>query len=259
MKKERKGMSVNLIMVNVAVDNGKVDVALLNYLNGTPITKPMAVNPGDSVAWIVQVYIGNTPHALPYQVSFFSDKAKTAPDTTFFGTSKLSVAGGGTSPFVSVLSLQEAIFYSISVAGIGIVLDPEIQTGNSQVLIPAAFVPPPTYTVTWNFDNNTVWYQAGAGPMVAFMGNLQIAVGQTIAFNVTSANPVPPAQVAFVRSLGRLWASPFIQNNPNYAVPTPATAPLPVADDKDAHGTVFAFNFETTDLAKIAPTCNFSL
>jgi hypothetical protein len=253
-------MSDYLIMVNVTHTNFGRTVTLLDYLNNVPITGTMNLTPGDRVAWTVQTYIGNNKCALPFEVAFTdSDNGVPRPNTSFFGTSSISVPAGGTSHFLPVLALQQKIEYSITVPGLGKILDPEMQTGQD----PSSQDPDTEltfWTVTWNTDNNTVWFQANSGVLTEFAAGLKIGVGDKIAFNTTSAmGPMPPIIVAFqVNPLNR-WASPFFAqigtvpaNGPTNPIP-----PLTVLDSLDPAGSTFSFNIESE--VSSSPACVFVL
>jgi hypothetical protein len=254
-------MSENLILMRLFIAaNGTQTHALLNYLNpGQPVpeTRPMAVNPGDRVAWYLQVLnAGNpTPYTLPYQLSFTLPDGIT-PDSSFFGVPSLSVPAGGTSPFLDVLALPKTIKYAISVPGIGKVLDPEMQTGGGPGHAKGPFIVPAAYTVTWNLDNNSMSYQLNGGAIVAFPNPLPVNVGDTITFTATwaAAPPLPPMQIIFAQDpTHRLWDSPFffvsdLGNEPAAGPAVPPIGPLTVADNADSSGTLFtwtanAFNF----------------
>jgi hypothetical protein len=247
---------VILVRTTIA-DNGTKTNVLVDYLNlAQPITDPMGLAQSDNVAWYVQVFYSNnqTPFAFPYELSFF-DRDATTPNSSFFGRSTLLVPNGGLSPFLQVLPLRTIIKYSISVPGIGTILDPEMQTsGGGGTIKHGKFVLPVAYTATWNIDTNAMSYQAGTADPVPFPpppASLPVNVGDTIAFDAVCATATP-IQILFEqdRAHHRLWASPFFFDSdggkePQDAPANPPIGPLTVLDDVDRSGTLFTFAAHT--------------
>jgi hypothetical protein len=259
-------MSDNLILMRLFIAaDGTQRHTLLNYLNPTvavPENRPMSVNPGDRVAWYLQVFNAGNPntYTLPYQVTFTLPDG-TTPDSSFFGVSSLSVPAGGTSPFLDVIALPKTIKYALSVPGIGKVLDPEMQTGGGPGHFRGPLFVSVSYTVTWNIDNNTVSYQANGGATVAFPNPLPVNVGDTITFTAFSAvvNPLPAMQIIFAQDpTHRLWDSPFffvsdLGNEPAAGPAVPPISPLTVADNADSSGTLFNWTANATGFPPSAP------
>jgi len=174
---------------------GTTKPTLKNYLNGADIPDPLPLIPGDRVAFNVQLNAGFQKRQLSYQVDFI-DPATNQPNETFLGVSTIDVPNGGTSPFFHVLPLTETVKYSVTVPGLGTILDPEMQTGQGvRPAIDAAGIR--TYLITWDIDLNTVVYQQNGGPATPFPpppGSLPLNLNDTVAFNATAAAGAPPGR-----------------------------------------------------------------
>jgi hypothetical protein len=81
------------------------------------------VETGDQVAWqVVQKAKDKTISYPPYALTFVNPSV--------FGTSSLSVPGGGVSPFLQVVSLNGSTKYTLTVQGVTPAMDPTIEVDN---------------------------------------------------------------------------------------------------------------------------------
>ena len=243
-----------LIQVVVGFNpDGTTTTSSFLYLHGgQPAPPKLQVQVGDHIGWVVVVnsqFSRATPH---YKLSFTS-KAGGPPNSSFFGVDNLAVPGG-TSDFLQVRSIQESVKWSLSVEGLGVVLDPDIQSGNDEQAALAlqaeviAGTAPPTYTVTWNIAGKSATWQYGdSGPAYQFPMN--ISFGDCIAFVTVGASA--PYVVFDLNRGTTVWASPssFLSSAAS------ALSPMTVLDDQDS-GKDFWFFFQATG---IGPSPEFNM
>jgi hypothetical protein len=253
-------MNSFLIIVSGLSKNGKISTTLSTYPEGNPVPATMSVVPGDRLSWYVQIGVGGAPRPLPYSIHFFEADGKT-PDTHFFGVSSLSVPVGGTSQFVHVRSLQQTIKYSISVPGLGTILDPLIQTGDGMIPVAKDVAGSSSYAVTWDMDTNDMSYSKNGGVAHPFPATLQIKYGDKMGFTAISGQGgAPDIQVIFTWDGITNWASPFLQEI--NTMPATPVNPIPLMQVKDPgdhysvnHG-VFPFVLQP---ANGTPSSSFNL
>jgi hypothetical protein len=223
-----------VILVNVIFDSsGKPQGSAKLLLDNKPYpVTPLPVGFGDRVSWLVHVSTPNR-NTLPYDVGF--------SDPSFFDASSLHVSAGGLSPSLTVKRLKGRTKFTVTVTGIGIVIDPEMQTGNDLVLtdFETIFTTAAAYTIYWDIDTNTMDLlpDITAGDKVTFIAKSTM-IAPTIVIEF------PPAKNDTV------WASPFDDTKAVYAPllgADPATVgPLPVQDNVDK-GSTFTFFARTAD------------
>jgi hypothetical protein len=256
-----------LILLKVAVmPDGSLRKKLINYLDTNNQLSPnevMKVSPGDRLAWIVQVFVGNTPRLVPYEIRFM-DASRTKPNETFLGVSSISVPTGGTSPFLNVRSLQESIYYSISVPGMGVVLDPEIQTGDSTSLNHGRIKPDAggtAYSICWDVTRNTFSVftivdaeeeNASESELLTGVSSLSVNRGDTVQFTALRGVVSVSINISFPVDFNNTWVTPFSPDSP--VLPGPGlfgttVGPYKVVDDRDPTGSIFTFTAQTEDLA----------
>src|SRR5262245_14478801 len=105
-----------LVQVLVTVNpDDTFSAAMRSYYEGKPLpkNKPLLVQVGDTVVWLVQVQTAAGRKSLPYTVGF--------TDSRFFGVSSLDVPSGGISPSLLVRELKADVRYSLNVTGVGCV------------------------------------------------------------------------------------------------------------------------------------------
>jgi len=260
-------MSDFLIQVSAEAQGSKhFKVTLKNYLDGStiPLTTTMEVQPGDRLAWNLQVVSNGTVYNPAFQVNFFGSSG--ASDSSFFGQSAISAASGQTTQFLTVLALQEIVKYTVVADGFGQILDPKIQTGDGTDGI--GFTPAgnmaPTYTVIWNYPDTYLYYQAGQNPAQPFPpSGLTVNLKDTVAFvaNVTGDPPTQGLNAVFAFDATHFWISPFTQSQQDlpFSVPPNAINAYEVVDRIDPAGTVFSFNGQTDDGSIVSETRQFIL
>lgn len=243
-------MSDHLIVVNVTIPPvGDITYKLIDYIGRKAIKKGevMQLSPGDRVAWLVQVYNGGNAMPVPYTISFFTNEGAANPlpaNTDFFGASKLDVPETGTSPFLHVRALQRVIKYSVTIPGLGVVVDPDMQTGDGtgQGLHTTGVAA--TYTVTWSYPTTQLTCKDSSGANVPFPVTLNF--GDAVQFVATVATgPVPTNLVAaFTNGGNSTWYSPFtFKAIPLTITVSPAKPGSVLVKDKgDPAGTTFDFH-----------------
>ncbi|HKD07219.1 MAG TPA: hypothetical protein VKB79_15050 [Bryobacteraceae bacterium] len=264
-------MSDYLIQVSAVALNNGYSTTLKNYLNnGSPIPtdRPMEVRPGDRISWNLQVIVKGQIIQPAFHVHFF-DRSGSTPDSSFFGQPTISAAGGQSTQFLSVLSLQGLIEYSIVAEGFGKVLDPQMQTGDGtdRKGSPVIAAQTPSFTVIWNYPTKSLSLQVGNEPTIyPFPSDgLSVKRGDTVAFvadgpDVQQAGPLE-AEFVYV---GNSWISPFTQSQQGLPLSLPG-APLvlySVSDNVDhanPNPPKFPFDAENNDRSVYSDTYQFVL
>jgi hypothetical protein len=212
---------------------GTLTYKVLSYLDSKVKADPLSANVGDEVGFLVQLIGPNVWQTPPYTIQF--------SDPSFFGVSSVSVPAGGTSAFHRVLSLQGSVKYTLHVAGIGQIFDPEIQSGGDGFHRPEVrdFA---TFIFTWDVVAGTATYTMGGTPMPY---STQVVPGDHVEFNVIdTGGAVQDFTVTFaVNSVQPShWASPFKPSQPTYVAGANPDEidPLEVFDKRDP-GTAFPF------------------
>jgi hypothetical protein len=166
-----------LLQVFVTLNaDGSSSKKILSFFDGTPAANPLPVNLGDQVAWQVLVVVPNGRKALPYSLNF--------TDSQFFGVPSLNVPHGGTSPYLTVLVQQAKISYTLTVTGMGLVPDPDIQSGTDALFAKGELVPS-IFQVTWDTVGNTMGYTQNNGQSHP-LSNMKVAYGDTVNFTATA-------------------------------------------------------------------------
>ncbi len=243
-----------LIQVVVGFNpDGTTNTSSFLYLQGgQPAPDKLRVQVGDHIGWVVVVNSQFSRTTPPYKLSF-NTNAGGPPNTSFFGVDNLAVPGG-TSDFLQVRSIQDSVKWSLSVDGLGVVVDPDIQSGNDEQAALdlekslTAGTTDPTYTVTWNISGKSATWQYGKTG-TAYPFPMNISFGDSIVF-VTGA-AAKPYVVFDLNRQTTVWASPSSFLNSAAS----ALTPMVVRDDQDS-GKDFWFFFQATG---IAPSPEFNM
>ena len=102
----------------------------------------------------------------PYTVGF--------SDPSFFGVTSLNVPAGGMSAYLRVLSLKGLAKYTLTVTGLGVVLDPDIQSGSDTGTPGALARDPAAFVLTWDTVQQTAIYTMNSCLLYTSMHLLQL-------------------------------------------------------------------------------------
>jgi hypothetical protein len=216
------------VLVTVNAD-GTFSTEVRSYFDDTILTGPLYVNLGDQVAWMVQVFTPAGRKQLPYSVDFNNKK--------FFGIGSFEVPDGSVSSYLPVLSLKGQVHYEVQVTGLGLVLDPDIQSGSDSMLVPQSLTT--GYAVLWDVGSNTMAYSniAMSGSQPFPPDGLLLSRGDSVTFQATvNATTVTGFTLTFPDN-NNAWQTPFDPNRASFVADqsTPQTiGPLRVNDPADA-------------------------
>jgi hypothetical protein len=242
--------SQTLIMVNVTFNLGQPQYTYLFFGDGQNADLALLA-PGDQVGWLVRVQSGSGWIQPPYTLIF--------SDPSILGIASISVHQGGSSGFITVQSVIGKSKYSVAVAGISPIGDPQIQVDPNGTFVIALAT---HYQVRWTASTNRVEY-SHHGQWVPFPDPLTISIGDSIEF---TAVVTPPAifEINFPANLNPtvVWQSPFgIQTSAFYAIAPGAneTTGSLIAKDKSDSGNTFHFVAQLTDGSITSAVCNLQL
>jgi hypothetical protein len=238
----------NTVIILISVDVNAIGVPTYTpyfLFSGDPAPDPVLVKPGDRVGWYVRIVSKTLPQTLPYELTF--------ADTTMFGTASLSVPQGGGSPYLLVLPTINGLKtkYSLRVAGIQQVYDPEMQTDTSGGRPPAKRevkgVRVSDYVISWPDTSQKTLKCTKNGSAQAFP--VPASPGDSIQFSVTGSAAPPAFQVKF-DDTASFWLSPFGPADTYYSTAsngnTSSTDALPVGNVKPPNK-AFTFHLDTGD------------
>lgn len=226
-----------LIQTLVMSENsdGSFNTIQRSYFDGTVITGPLCVNVGDQVAWLVQVNIPGARKAFPYSIDFNTD--------SFFGVSSLNVPKGGLSPYLVVLPLKDKVSYKMTVAGLGCIFDPEIQSGSDSVVV--TVLSANSVKVSWDTVSNTMSYYSTSMPTPSPFppGGIKLKVGDKVEFDaIVASGNVAGFAIKFADNSNG-WLTPFEPDHQSIVADSPTSTtigPKRVNDPDDA-GASFPF------------------
>ena len=124
----------------------KPTATLYSVLENKTIPKDkMHVQIGDRVSWVVETHTSAGQSFPGYEITFTNPR--------FCGVDRLKVPLGGTSPALPIQAMPGGkTSWNLIVDGIGLVLDPDMQSTNDTAFTPSTgFLPPPNFTVTWTY------------------------------------------------------------------------------------------------------------
>jgi hypothetical protein len=139
------GGHVKQYLVRVNVDLGPLGYPTYSYNTSPGDATSLTVNPGDLIAWFVQVLPTARPQSYPpYRIDF--------QDPSFFRTPSLEVSEGGYSPYLQVRTIKGFTKYTVTVQGVSPPGDPEMQTGNFPLdtSLRAVLTPARQIAITWD-------------------------------------------------------------------------------------------------------------
>jgi len=224
-----------LVQILVAVNpGGSFTTNIFSYFDNKslPANQPLEVQGGDEVGFLVQIAMPSGRQLLPYTIGF--------SDSSFFGVTSLNVPAGGMSAYLRVLSLKGLAKYTLTVTGLGVVLDPDIQSGSDTGMPGALARDPATFVFTWDTVQQTATYTMNG---VAVPYSTQVIPKDTVEFiAVVGVASATNFTVVFAGNVNH-WATPFDPNRSSF-VPAGASpkdiGPLRVTDTGDT-GNSFPF------------------
>jgi hypothetical protein len=172
-----------VVVVNVKLDQFGVPTYIYRNKSGGK-ADTVSLHTGDQIAWVVTVLDSNNKPSTPaYQLTF--------SDPSVFGTSSLSVPGGGFSSFLQVVTMaitspSGQMKYSLSVVGVSPISDPLIQI-DDELIRPPDQLAADHYQICWQPVLEAMTVSRDSSSFVPFVSPLIVKPGDDVTFLVDPA------------------------------------------------------------------------